>query len=73
MTAISARTCTGNCRDWGAFPRRGAKPIFHWVLADLTPLARPVPCTGALQLWTLPDQTAAAVAAQTRRSRAWTA
>ena len=36
----------------------------HWVLEDVRPLATPVPCKGALGLWTLPDDTEASVLAQ---------
>jgi hypothetical protein len=73
--AANERTCGGNCLDWGLFPAnpKTTKPLNHWCLADVTVLKRPVPCAGKLQLWTLPADVAAAVAAQTRRSRAWTA
>jgi hypothetical protein len=30
------------------------KPNYAWVLADATPLPKPIPCKGALQLWTVP-------------------
>jgi hypothetical protein len=36
----------------------------HLRLIDVRPLAEPVPCKGALGLWTLPDDVEAAVAAQ---------
>jgi len=35
-----------------------------WVLEDVRPMARPVPCNGAQGLWTLSDELVAAVAAQ---------
>lgn len=35
-----------------------------WEFADVTPLAVPVACTGGQQLWELPDEVAAEVAAQ---------
>lgn len=37
---------------------------YHWRLANVRPLAEPVPCRGALGLWTLPDEVEAAVMAQ---------
>jgi hypothetical protein len=59
-----ADTCQGDCLEWGQFPARpGTKPLYHWCFADVTVLKRPVPCTGALGLWTLPADVAAAVAA----------
>lgn len=48
--------CT--CGPWAA---RGQ---FHWKLANVRPLAEPVPCRGALGLWTLPDEVESAVVAQ---------
>lgn len=39
---------------------------WHWQLAEVRPLAEPVPCRGRLNLWKLPDDVAAAVAEQTR-------
>jgi hypothetical protein len=46
------------CGKWAA---RGQ---YHWKLANVRPLAEPVPCRGSLGLWTLPDDVEAAVAAQ---------
>lgn len=46
------------CTAWSA---RGQ---FHWELADVRPLAEPVPCKGALGLWRLPDDVEKAVRAQ---------
>jgi hypothetical protein len=37
------------CSDWAA------EGQFHWVLANIRPLAEPVPCKGALGLWRLPE------------------
>jgi hypothetical protein len=47
-----------DCGEW-AVPFQA-----HWRLADVRPLAEPVPCKGALGLWTLPDDVEAAVVAQ---------
>lgn len=65
------KTCPQTCRNWGEFPAKGAKPLFHWILDDVTVLRTPLPCKGALQLWNVPDDVAAALARQTRRSPAW--
>ena len=46
------------CGKWAA---RGQ---YHWKLENVRPLAEPVPCKGALGLWTLPAQVEAAVMAQ---------
>lgn len=46
------------CGPW-AFPRQR-----HFLLADVRPLGRPVPCKGALGLWRLPEDVDAAVRAQ---------
>lgn len=40
------------------------RPMWHWRIADVHPLAQPVPCRGALGLWSLPDDVRAAVRAQ---------
>src|ERR1700722_17787396 len=37
---------------------------FHWQLADVRPLAEPVPCRGMLGLWPLPDEVEKGVRAQ---------
>jgi len=37
---------------------------FHWRLANVRPLAEPVPCRGMLGLWRLPDEVEKAVRAQ---------
>lgn len=39
-----------------------------WVLADVTPLPKPVPCKGAQGLWTLPEDVESAVLAQLTRA-----
>lgn len=60
--------CSDVAASWATF-RCGCGPWaaagqFHWKLADVRPLAEPVPCRGALGLWTLPDEVEAAVVAQ---------
>lgn len=47
-----------DCGPWAAAGQ------WHWKLTDVRPLAEPVPCRGALGLWTLPDDVEAAVVAQ---------
>jgi hypothetical protein len=37
---------------------------FHWQLANVRPLAEPVPCKGALGLWRLPEDVEKLVRAQ---------
>jgi len=37
---------------------------WHWELTDVRPLVTPVPCKGALGLWTVPADAGAAIAAQ---------
>lgn len=37
---------------------------YHWLLADVRPLAEPVPCRGMLGLWRLPDEVEKLVRAQ---------
>lgn len=37
---------------------------YHWRLGNVRALSEPVPCRGALGLWTLPDDVEAAVVAQ---------
>lgn len=55
----------GNCRPgdpeceaWGM--PSDEKPMWHWEITG-TPLREPVPCRGALGLWTLPADVKAAV------------
>jgi hypothetical protein len=46
------------CGPWAA------EGQYHWRLANVRPLTDPIPCKGALGLWTLPDEVEAAVVAQ---------
>ncbi|MFP8887815.1 ASCH domain-containing protein [Streptomyces mangrovi] len=46
--------CGGSCSDWAQLPDEtdpAARPVWHWQLADVLPLHRPVQATGALCLW----------------------
>jgi len=54
--ATGAEACS--CSPWSA-PRS-----WHWELANVRPLAEPVPCRGALGLWNLPADVESAVLAQ---------
>ena len=49
---------SGRCSAWAA----GGQ--WHWHLANVRPLADPVPCKGALGLWHLSDEVEKAVRAQ---------
>jgi hypothetical protein len=58
VCAIQGGYTDCDCGDWAA-------PFqCHWKLANVRPLAEPVPCKGALGLWTLPEDVEAAVMAQ---------
>jgi hypothetical protein len=39
---------------WYDGPEREGKINYGWVLADVTPLEKPIPCKGALGLWEVP-------------------
>jgi hypothetical protein len=48
--------CTPNCAFWGQ------DQVFHWQIADVTPLPMPVPAKGQQQFWTpTPDVLAAVI------------
>ena len=49
---------TGRCSPWAASGQ------YHWQLADIRTLAKPVPCRGQRKLWTLPDDVESAIRAQ---------
>jgi hypothetical protein len=51
----------GLCSPW---VRLGVP--WHWELADVRPLPIPIPCKGALGLWRVPENVAAAVVSQMR-------
>jgi hypothetical protein len=48
----------GLCSPWAVWHQ------WHWLTDAVRPLTVPVPCKGALKLWTLPDDVEAAVRAQ---------
>lgn len=47
--------CSQNCSTWGQ------RQVFHWKLADVIPLATPVPAKGALGFWTPADDVLTAI------------
>jgi hypothetical protein len=52
----------GCCAPWGMMQAsRSEPPIWHWELADVRPLAAPVPAKGQLGLWNPPAEVLAAV------------
>jgi hypothetical protein len=59
-TGVPATVCT----PWSIWGQA------HWLLADVRPLAEPVPCKGALGLWNLPEDVEAAATAQLEASHA---
>lgn len=50
--------CWPACSEWAAAGQ------YHWQLANIRPLAEPVPCRGALGLWKLPEDVEQAVRKQ---------
>lgn len=50
--------CTPNCSFWGH------DQVFHWQIADVTPLPEPVPAKGSLGFWTPTPAVIAAVQQQ---------
>jgi hypothetical protein len=57
------------CRPWGesTYLEAGGRTrtvVYHWVLGDIRRLPEPVPCTGRLGLWTLPNEVAEQVTRQ---------
>jgi hypothetical protein len=54
---IDCHLAQGCCAPWGE-----ARPdVWHWALADITPLSEPVPARGGLGLWPPPPELIAAV------------
>jgi hypothetical protein len=47
--------CDNQCATWGH------EQVFHWDIADVTPLSTPVPAKGQLGFWTPPAPVLAAV------------
>ena len=58
-TLTGCHPATGCCRPWG-----DRAPAWHWQLTDVHRLLVPVPCRGALGLWTPTPAVLAAVTAQ---------
>lgn len=50
--------CGDNCHTWGW------QQVFHWQIADITPLPEPVPAKGQQQFWTPTPTVLAAVQQQ---------
>lgn len=64
LTDVHYAASGGCCAPWGEIWHHGPKSVvraMHLVLANVRPLARPVPCRGALGLWTPPEDVAAQV------------
>jgi hypothetical protein len=59
---FAGAACTTACTTWG-MQSGGDRPTWHWTVAG-RPLAEPIPCRGALGLWTLPGDVELSVAAQ---------
>ena len=58
---VGRHQCIGtHCAPWGI-----QSSAHHWVLADPRP-CEPIPCRGALGLWTVPDDIAARLAVTDR-------
>lgn len=58
-TLIGSHLDASCCRPWGM------PLVYHWELADVVPLAAPVPAQGQLGFWTPDADTLDAVTAQT--------
>lgn len=43
------------CRPWGQVTTRVQPEVWHWEIDEVIRFARPVPATGALGFWTVPD------------------
>jgi hypothetical protein len=52
------------CRPWGQVTTRVQPEVWHWEIDQVTRLDEPVPATGALGFWTVPDDVLAAVQQQ---------
>lgn len=49
------------CRPWGQVTTRVQPEVWHWEIDQVIRLAKPVPTTGALGFWTVPDDVLAQV------------
>lgn len=64
LVDVHGRAEAGCCKPWGEDWHVGPRTTgwaVHLVLEDVRPLARPVPCRGALGLWTPPEDVTAQV------------
>lgn len=52
------------CRPWGQVTTRDQPEVWHWEIDQVTLLDEPVPATGALSFWNVPDDVLAAVQRQ---------
>lgn len=52
------------CRPWGQVTTRVQPEVWHWEIDQVTLLDEPVPATGALGFWNVPDDVLAAVQQQ---------
>lgn len=60
----------GCCRPWGKVETTIHPVVWHWQIAEVVRLAEPVPASGALSFWTVPDNVLAAVQRQIDLERA---
>lgn len=58
---LAVATLTGCHLDEGCCAPWGERQVFHWHLADVSPLAIPVPAKGRLQFWTPTEAVLAAI------------
>lgn len=68
---VDSHPDAGCCQPWGdARYDEGTEQatVHHLVLADIRPLAEPLPCRGALGLWKLPPDVAELITAATAGS-----
>lgn len=61
---VAVATLAGVHRGVGCCSPWGELDVWHWELADVQPLARPVPASGRQRLWTPAPDVLAAVADQ---------
>lgn len=65
-TLADCHSDDGRCTPWANHPDPAA---WHWVLTDVRTLTEPVPCKGALRLWTPTAEIVEAVMADLERPR----
>lgn len=52
------------CRPWGQVETTAHPEVWHWEIDEVIRLDEPVPTSGALSFWTVPDDVLAAVQRQ---------